>query len=125
MLDKKYCEGYEGEEQIKIWCEEGYEENGLLVWNGFFNTILEGCFKPEFQKGGIIECYYNHDGFYDEKWEMNFPHVVLDELKAFDENVLDTKNQGIIKIAKEIIEKLISFIDTAISKNAKVYIEYE
>lgn len=125
MLDKKYYEGYEGEEQIKIWCEEGCEENGFLVWNGFFNTILEGCFKPEFQKDGIIECYYNHDGFYDKKWEMNFPHVVLGELKTFDESVLDAENQGIVETAKEIVEKLISFIEIAISKNAKVYIEYE
>lgn len=97
----------------------------MLVWNGFFDTILEGCFKPEFQKGGIIECYYNHDGFYDGKWEMKYPHIVLDELKTFDENVLDTRSQGIIKIAKDIIGQLIYFIDTAISKNAKVYIEYE
>lgn len=56
---------------------------------------------------------------------MKYPHIVLDELKTFDENVLDTKSQGIIKIAKDIIGQLISFIDTAISKNAKVYIEYE
>lgn len=73
----------------------------------------------------MIECYYNQDGFYDEKWEMNYPNIVLDELKTFDENVLNTKNQGIIKTTKEIIGQLISFIDTAVSKKEKIYVEYE
>ena len=125
MLDKKYYEGYEGEEEVKIWCESGGNENGFLVWNGFFDTILEGCFKPEFQKGGMLECYYNHDDFYDGKWEMKYPRIVLDELKTFDENALNTENQEIIRIAKEIIGQLISLIDAAISKKEKVYIEYE
>lgn len=73
----------------------------------------------------MIECYYNQDGFYDEKWEMNYPNIVLDELKTFDENVLNTKNQGIIKTTKEIIGQLISFIDTVVSKKEKIYVEYE
>ena len=51
MLDARYYEGYEGEGEIKIWSEE----NGMIIWTGYFNTILEGCFRSEFQKGGIIE----------------------------------------------------------------------
>ena len=27
----------------------------MIIWIGYFNTILEGCFRSEFQKGGIIE----------------------------------------------------------------------
>ena len=125
MLDKKYYKGYEGEERVKIWREENGKEIGFVIWSGFFNTILEGCFRSDFQKNGMIECYYNQDGFYDEKWEMNYPNIVLDELKTFDENVLNTKNQGVTKTAKEIIGQLISFIDTAVSKKEKIYVEYE
>ena len=67
MLNNKYYDGYEGEERIKIWFEDdNSEEIGFIIWNGFFNTILEGCFYSDFQKNGIIECYYNQNGFYDE-----------------------------------------------------------
>ena len=125
MLDKKYYEGYEGEGRVKIWREENGKEIGFVIWAGFFNAILEGCFKPDFQRNGIIECYYNQDGFYDEKWEMSHSDNVLEELKAFDENLLNTKSKEMIKIAKEIIERLISFINTAAFKEEKVYVEYE
>ena len=85
MLDTRYYEGYEGEGEVKVWSEENGNEDGIVIWIGFFNTILEGCFSSEFQKNGIIECYFNQDGFYDEKWEMKYPHIVLEELKRFNE----------------------------------------
>ena len=78
MLDTRYYEGYEGEGEVKVWSEENGNEDGIVIWIGFFNTILEGCFISEFQKNGIIECYFNQDGFYDEKWEMKYPHIVLE-----------------------------------------------
>ena len=68
----RYYEGYEGEGEVKVWSEENGNEDGIVIWIGFFNIILEGCFSSEFQKNGIIECYFNQDGFYDEKWEMKY-----------------------------------------------------
>ena len=68
MLDKRYYEGYEGE--VKVWSEENGNQDGIVIWIGFFDTILEGCFSQEFQKNGIIECYFNQDGFYDNRWEV-------------------------------------------------------
>lgn len=126
MLNNKYYDGYEGEERIKIWFEDdNSEEIGFIIWNGFFNTILEGCFYSDFQKYGIIECYYNQNGFYDEIWEMIHPEIVLEELRRFNDNSLDTQNKEIIVIVKEVIGQLISLINAAVSKKEKIYIEYE
>ncbi len=126
MLNNKYYDGYEGEERIKIWFEDdNSEEIGFIIWNGFFNTILEGCFYSDFQKNGIIECYYNQNGFYDEIWEMIHPEIVLEELRRFNDNSLDTQNKEIIVIVKEVIGQLISLINAAVSKKEKIYIEYE
>ena len=126
MLNNKYYDGYEGEERIKIWFEDdNSEEIGFIIWNGFFNTILEGCFYSDFQKNGIIECYYNQNGFYDEIWEMIHPEIVLEELRRFNDNSLDTQNKEIIVIVKEVIGQLISIINAAVSKKEKIYIEYE
>lgn len=124
MLDKKYYEGYEGEGEVKIWSNENGNENGMIVWIGYFNTILEGCFSSEFSPNGIIECYFNQDGFYDDKWEMRYPHIVLEELKKFNEKILDTKDEEIIKISKEIIEQLVFFINVAVKNKINIYVEY-
>ena len=124
MLDKRYYEGYEGEGEVKIWSDENGSENGMVVWIGFFNTILEGCFNSEFSQNGIIKCYYNQDGFYDNKWEMRYPHIVLEELKKFNEKLLDTKDEEIIKESKEVIEQLVFFISVAIKNERNIYVEY-
>lgn len=124
MLDKKYYEGYEGEGEVKIWSNENGNEDGMIVWVGYFNTILEGCFSSEFSPNGMIECYFNQDGFYDDKWEMRYPHIVLEELKKFNERLLDTKDEEIIKISKEIIEQLVFFINVVVKNKRKIYVEY-
>ncbi len=124
MLDKRYCEGYEGEAEVKVWVDDNGVESGMVIWRGFFEAILEGCFRTEFQKNGIIECYYNQDGFYDDKWEMQSPPIVLQEINHFDENLLKTENEEIIKKSKEVITLLISLINIAVEKKQKIYVEY-
>ena len=124
MLDKRYYEGYEGEEEVKVWSEENCNQDGIVIWIGFFDTILEGCFSQEFQKNGIIECYFNQDGFYDDRWEMKYPHIVLEELKRFNEKLLDKIDEEIIKKSKEVLEQLIFFINIAIKNERIIYVEY-
>ena len=60
MLDTRYYEGYEGEGEVKVWSEENGNEDGIVIWIGFFNTILEGCFSSEFQKNGIRNSLTEH-----------------------------------------------------------------
>lgn len=125
MLNKIYYTGYEGQGSVKIWSDEDGKEMGFLIWIGFFETILQGCFKLSFQKEGLIECYYNHNGFYDYKWKMFHPHIVLDELMNFNENLLETTDKEIIKTSKELIEQLISFINISIRNERNIYVEYD
>lgn len=124
MLDKRYYEGYEGEGEVKVWSGNNDKEKGILIWIGFFNTILEGCYSLGFQKNGIIECYFNQNGFYDDKWEMKNPHIVLEELKGFNEKLVDTRDEEIINKSKEVIEQLVSFINICIKNKRRIYIEY-
>lgn len=116
MLDKRYYEGYEGEGEVKVWSDDNGAENGMVIWRGFFETILEGCFRTEFLKNGMNECYYNQNGFYDNKWEMKFPSIVLQEIKRFDENMVHTKSEEIINKSKEVIVQLTLFINIAMPR---------
>lgn len=123
MLNKQYYEGYEGEGEVKIWYEDGQDENGIVIWIGFWETILEGCYIPDYQSNGIIECYFNHNGFYDDKWEVESLNVVLEELNLFNEKGVDAVDKKIIDESKKIIKKLCCFIDRAIKNKRTVYIE--
>lgn len=51
---------------------------------------------------------------------MKYPHIVLEELKRFNEKLLDTRNEEIIKKSKEVVEQLVSFINMAV-RNEKIY----
>lgn len=120
MLDKKYYCGYEGEGEIIIWSDE----NAIAIWIGYFDTILEGCFHSGFQKNGILECYFNQNGFYEERWEIKYPNIVLEELNKFNEKSLNTKDEYMIKISKEIIKIIEGFINRSVSAKRKMFIEY-
>lgn len=125
MLNRQYYEGYEGEGEIKVWSDCHGHIWEMVIWIGYFETILDGCFSSKFEKDGIIACYYNLDGFYDGKWKMRYPYIVLKELKNFNEKKLLTRDSEMIEISKEIIAELISLIKTTINNGGNIYIEYE
>ena len=120
MENNKYYKGFEGEGCIEIWTDQ----NRMIIWEGYFNTILEGCYQPDYSPDGILKCYVNQDGFFDDIWEMQHPLIVLEELKRFDENCLNTTDHNLIRESKEIIEELTSFIIQAVNYGEKIYIEY-
>ena len=56
--------------------------------------------NPQLRPAGPSRMGNREIQIYDGKWEMKYPSIVLDELKTFDENALNTENQEIIRIAK-------------------------
>ena len=55
---------------------------------------------------------------------MKYPHIVLEELKRFNEKLLDKIDEEIIKKSKEVLEQLIFFINIAIKNERIIYVEY-
>ena len=56
MLDTRYYEGYEGEGEVKVWSEENGNEDGIVIWIGFFNTILEGGLVQNSRKMELLSA---------------------------------------------------------------------
>lgn len=56
MLDTRYYEGYEGEGEVKVWSEENGNEDGIVIWIGFFNTILEGVLVQNSRKMELLSA---------------------------------------------------------------------
>ena len=124
MINTKYYEEFQGEDSVKIWIDEGGEESGFLVWRGYFEAVLEGCFKTAFQKGGLVECYYFQNGFFDDTWCMKYPEVVLHELACFDETQLKHLDKKIVLQSKEIVQHLLFFVNEAANLQQRINIEY-
>ena len=123
-MNKKFYEGYEGEDAVRIWTGENSAESGIIVWRGIFEVVLDGCYQKDFSKGGFIECYCNQNGFYDNQWEMRLPMIVMHELAAFNEKNCDTRSEDLIREAGEFIRFLVAFINEAMNNDQKIYVEY-
>lgn len=123
MIDNIYFKGYEGEGEVDIWYEQNNKKNGLRIQEGFFETILDGCYNSNYNIGGLIDCYCNKDGFYDEKWIIRNLAVVIRELQGFNENKIHTNDTEIILMSKKIINKIILLINESISNELDIFIE--
>lgn len=43
-----------------------YEIYYLLYWNSYFETILDNLLECDVEKSGILEAYFNLEGWYEE-----------------------------------------------------------
>lgn len=62
MINNKLFDGYEGEAELTFTANE----NKLIIWNGYFETILDNLLDCEVEKRGIITEYFAHEGWYDD-----------------------------------------------------------
>ena len=123
MLDEKYYDGYHGEDEVRLWVEDKGEKHGLSIWCGFFDTIMEGCFRPYPAPNGIIWCWQHCEGFHDEKWEVSDPLLLLRELSMFDSHRLEPNRQILAEKSEEVCRQMVSFISEAAKEGRKIYIE--
>lgn len=49
----------------------------------------------------------------------------IGRIKRFNEKLLDTRNEEIIKKSKEVVEQLVSFINMAVRNEKNIYVEYD
>lgn len=124
MIESKYNDGYEGEGGVLLYYHNGQKE-GMLIWEGYFEFLLSACFNKNFQVGGLIESYYNHNGFYETSpWKIKDLRVVIKELKDFKKEEIGTNSPDIIHTVTNLRNELISFLEVPLIEKKDVYIEY-
>ncbi len=95
------------------------------MWEGYFEYLLSACYSQDFEAGGLMESYYNHDGFYDTSpWKINNLQMVLNELSNFKKEKIDTNSPDIINTVARLKDELISFLQIPLLEEKEVYIEY-
>ena len=119
---------YSGDGEYVIWIAETGE--GMLIWVGYFDTIMDGCWTPNYSDKGMLYCYTKDIGFCDgEVWEMKHFDVVLEELNAFDEENpnlrLDNGEMlkgSLIDDSKKVLHRMIDLIQKAKEHKMRVFI---
>lgn len=119
LLNKKYYEGFEGESELVLVNEE----NKLIIWNGYFEAILEALLETNLEKEGIIKEYFYHEGWYDDSpWAIKDLQLTIKQLENFDLNKVH-QSDNIKNVLPDLVQEIIQFLKNA--RNGNVVIEYD
>ena len=127
MIDDKYFEGFEGEREVYIYYvdKKTQEKTGLLIWEGYFEFLLSACYFKNFEPGGLLECYFYVNGFYDDSpWKIKNILLVIKELNKFDVNNVESNDGDTINVLIKLRKEILSFLKKANKEKEDVYIEY-
>ena len=117
MINDTFCRGFEGEAEIRFVSGE----NRLIVWNGYFETMLDSIFDKA-EKRGMMEAYCKLEGWYDwEPWLIEDVPLTIRQLSCFDEN--DSEVATMKDELGKLNSTILSFLQNNIDK--KIFIEYD
>lgn len=118
MIDNRFYEGFEGESELSFVSAN----NKLIIWNGYFETILDHLLDCNVEKKGMVKEYFHHEGWYDDSpWLINDKSLTIDQLRCFD---ISKINQNSIKnILEEVVQAIVLFLEN--NYLSTIYINYE
>jgi hypothetical protein len=114
----KYYDGFEGESKLVFFNDH----HKFSMWIGYFESFLDSLLYIELDKEGILEEYYNHEGWYDDSpWMIPDRALTITQLKQFDLNKVK-QSEYIKGVLPELVRELIDFLEDS---REKVWIEYD
>ncbi|WP_242699825.1 hypothetical protein [Enterococcus sp. DIV1271a] len=118
MIDNRFYEGFEGEAELSFVATD----NKLIIWNGYFETILDHLLDCNVEKKGMVKEYFHHEGWYDDSpWLIKDKSLTIDQLRCFD---ISKINQTSIKeILEEVVQAIVLFLEN--NYLSTIYINYE
>lgn len=118
MIDSTFYDGFEGEGELSFVSGD----NKLVMWNGYFEIILDSLLDNHLKKEGILEAYFNHEGWYDDyPWLVMDIPLTINQLKCFDANKV--KEPSIRENSGKLIKVILLFLQKNIKSD--IYIEYD
>ena len=116
-----YFKGFEGESELKIFQKNENEEIEvtMLIWIGYFNSIIEEI-KPNKDGSweGISLYYHTSTGWYDiSPWRCEALQLFTMQLESINKNKLNIECQEILTI-------LIDVFNESIYSSKHIYFEY-
>ncbi|PAE08308.1 hypothetical protein CHI12_06695 [Terribacillus saccharophilus] len=118
MINTKYYDGFEGEPEVVLFNDH----QRFIMWNGYFESLLDSLLDTNLEKEGILEEYYNHEGWYDDSpWMIPDVPLTIWQLKHFDLNKVN-QSENIKVVLPELAHEIILFLENS---KEKVWIEYD
>ncbi|KZE38846.1 hypothetical protein AV656_08060 [Bhargavaea cecembensis] len=108
MINTTYYDGFEGEHQITLINGE----DQLIIWDGYFDTIMDVLFDSGIEKEGIVKDYFYLEGWYDEPQPIEDIPLTIRQLKAFDVRK-SGRMESLKEVAVELVEDMIKFLERA------------
>lgn len=117
IINDKFYVGFEGEPEIRFILESKEITNTLIIWEGFFDSIMQ-TIKPEDEGWSGLAYYYHMDtGWYDEDhWEVNDLKKALMQFNSVDKSLLNEKST-------QALDEICNLFTKAIANNEKIYME--
>jgi hypothetical protein len=126
MIDESFYDGYEGVNEVVVYYNQDSDKIGFKIWNGYFVNLLSGCYNIEIHTDGLLICYQNQDGFYEEQgWRIKNIDVVISELENYSDNHIESQSSVMLTMLSIIKEKLITLLEEAKKSEKIVYIDYD
>lgn len=118
MIDNRFYKGFEGEPELSFVAAD----DKLIIWNGYFETILDHLLDCHVEKKGMVKEYFDHEGWYDDSpWLIKDKSLIIDQLKYFD--ISKISQTSINDILKKVVQAIILFLEN--NYLSKIYINYE
>lgn len=108
MINTTYYDGFEGEHEINL----NNGEDCMIIWDGYFDTIMDVLFDSGIEKEGIVKDYFYLEGWYDEPQPIEDIPLTIRQLKAFDVKKSD-RMESLKQVAVELVEDIIKFLEQA------------
>ena len=122
MLDSRYYDGYEGEEEVDLSCDNG---TGMRIWRGYFELLLSGCYGGFREKDGFMESYHSGTGYYDEShWRLPNPETALRELDAFSAEQVDAASPELRQELERLRVDLMHFLQSAKDTGSAIFVDW-
>lgn len=127
MINENYYKGFEGEKDLDIYYyQEDGEKTGLKIWDGYFELLLSACWLGQVSKGGLLECYADREGFYEEKpWRISNIDVVIKELLQYSPEFEKDISLSMKETLSVLQKDLLMLLDFAVLHNKDIYIDFD
>ncbi|WP_033166663.1 hypothetical protein [Clostridium sp. KNHs205] len=127
MINEKYYDGFEGEVEVLFYYYDNKgNQNGFRIWQGYFETLLSGCFLAEPLNTGLLKSYITQEGFYEEKpWKVLDNKTVINELSQFSTSNLEIESLDMIREVEELKNDLVEVVNEAINNQYQVLVDYD
>jgi len=124
-INEKFYYGFEGEPEVQFVCRTKDNVDKMVIWQGYFEGLLSGCFSNSIKEGGLLHSYVNADGFYDESpWEIPDIDIAINELGFFRTEEVNSDSSSMISTVEKLKVELLSFLMDSENKGLGVYIDY-